>query len=240
MYGGPEKAAEQAINVYTGAGDVEDGIKGLELDMVLMRSYLKLDQHIRYSTDRISPLMVAVNMQRAEMVRVMLALGANAEERNEAGETPLMLAAKRGDTDTVKVLLMYGASALARDINGDTALIHAARMGEAETVELLRKPAMSLHHLYSPPHFKAFLWLTGAGMFSQDGEVSGEQMDQVREIVMSHKAIPLCKMNLDMVSINAALRLDRKLLGIRSHNTSPPPTSPASTQTTTSSVGAAQ
>jgi len=211
---GPERAAEQAINVYTGAGAAgEQSLKGLELDMILMRSYMKLDQRIRHSTDRNSPLMAAVGMRRADMVKVLCALGANIEERNAAGQTPLMLAAMKGDTAIVKMLLLYGASALARDVNGDTALIHAARKGEAAVVEMLRKPAMSLHHLYSPPHFKAFLWMTGAGMFSSDGEVSGEQMAQVREIVMTQKAIPLCKMNLDMVSINAAIRLDQLLGG---------------------------
>jgi len=35
--------------------------------------------------------------------------------------------------------------------------------------------------------------------------------ERVSEAVMDHRAVPLCKMNLDMVSINAALRLDTLL-----------------------------
>lgn len=85
-----------------------------------------------------------------------------------------MIAAKKGDTATVRVLLDHSASALARDKNGDTALLLAARKGQVETVELLRKPAVSLHHLYSPPHFKAFLWMTGT-----ETHLSDKASDQV-------------------------------------------------------------
>lgn len=203
-----ERTAEQVISAYTGAGEE---LNDLQLDMIMLRSYLKLDQRIRHSADRMSPLMAAVTSKKARIAKVLITLGANIEERNDQGQTPLMVSAMRGDSDTVKLLLANGASALARDVNGDTALIHAARVGEKAVVELLRKPAMSLHHLYSPPHFKAFLWMTGAGMFDHGQEVSGERLDQVREIVMTQKAIPLCKMNLDMVSLNAALRLDQLL-----------------------------
>lgn len=72
-----------------------------------------------------------------------------------------------------------------------------------EAVELLRKPAVSLHHLYSPPHFKAFLWMSGT-----ETSLSDTRADAVRAAVSELKAIPMCKMNLDMVSINAAMRLD--------------------------------
>jgi len=152
-----------------------------------------------------SALFAAVRMKRCDMVSSLLQLGANVEERDGKGRTPLMVAATKGDIETMKLLLLKGASALARDANGDTALLLAARGGQVASVELLRKPAVSLHHLYSPPHFKGFLWLSGGGA------TGGVTAEVVSEAVMQHKAVPLCKMNLDMVSINAALRLDTLL-----------------------------
>jgi len=154
-------------------------------------------------------------------------------------------------------------------MNGDTALILAAKEGHVKAVELLRKPAVALHHLYSPPHFKAFLWLTSSDLFSSEGDVSGEQAEQVslmrarifthacvncarmyvffggkyacirsikhntkacsqthtnytqvRDVVLTQACIPLCKLNIDMVSINASLRLDRLLLGLKGEDAS--------------------
>lgn len=100
--------------------------------------------------------------------------GLENRDRNLDGKTPLMVAASKGDTKMLKVLLQHGASALARDQHGDTALLLAARKGQVEAVEMLRKPAVSLHHLYSPPHFKAFLWMSGT-----ETSISSQCADQV-------------------------------------------------------------
>jgi len=201
-----DEAAQAAINIYSGASTEDEdqaAVKRLEFDMVMVRSHLNLDQHIRHKSSQMSALMAAVVMGRCDMATGLMMIGANVEERDLDGKTPLMVAASRGDIKMLEVLLQHGASALARDQHGDTALLLAAREGQVEAVEMLRKPAVSLHHLYSPPHFKAFLWMSGT-----ETSISSQRADQVRAAVSELKAIPLAKMNLDMVSINAAIRLD--------------------------------
>ena len=83
----------------------------------------------------ITPLYQAACEGHVEVVRVLLAHGANV---NVPGwEGPLHIAACEGHVEVVRVLLAHGANVDARDRKGSTALQFAASKGQVEVVELL-------------------------------------------------------------------------------------------------------
>ena len=84
-----------------------------------------------------TPLMGAACANHPELVALLLASGANLEQRNNHGATALMEAAKRPCSDTVRLLLSKGANVNAADPEGHTALIFAAYNGRNETVKIL-------------------------------------------------------------------------------------------------------
>src|SRR5581483_3693204 len=68
----------------------------------------------------------AVWNDRLEIVRLLLAAGADVNARNARGATPLMRARS---AEAVRLLLQAGADLAARDEAGSTALIEVAAMG---------------------------------------------------------------------------------------------------------------
>jgi uncharacterized protein len=72
-----------------------------------------------------------------EMVKSLIAKGANVNAKDEDGETALMGAAEKGHLEIVKLLLGKGAKVNAKNEEGVTALMGAAEKGYLEIVRLL-------------------------------------------------------------------------------------------------------
>ena len=91
-----------------------------------------------------SPLMNAVN--DLEMVRLLIASGAEVNQKNFRGATALMVAAGAGTPSVVRYLLEKGADVKARDREGNTVLAYAEERRELfdpsrrdEIIQVLRK-----------------------------------------------------------------------------------------------------
>jgi uncharacterized protein len=84
----------------------------------------------------------AVRADDLEMVRLLLAAGADVKAATREGVTPLSLAAVNGSVRMTEVLLEAGADANAVMPEGETVLMTAARTGRPEVIEtLLRRGA---------------------------------------------------------------------------------------------------
>ena len=82
-------------------------------------------------------LMLAAGTARADLVRALLAAGADVNAVNVRGGTALMYAATQGEPEIVAVLLSHGAMVNARAENGWTAVTLAAATGQADIVRQL-------------------------------------------------------------------------------------------------------
>jgi ankyrin repeat protein len=80
-------------------------------------------------------LLTAAILGNTGAVRVLLALGADANAKDEEGETSLMLAAQ--DVGAVRLLLAWGADVNAKDASGETPLLGAVREDALAVVRLL-------------------------------------------------------------------------------------------------------
>ena len=84
-----------------------------------------------------TPLIIASSHGRADLVRLLLEAGADANGRNVEGYTVLMQAAESGSVDVTHELLVAGADATAKVGDGATALYMAARAGQTRVVDEL-------------------------------------------------------------------------------------------------------
>ena len=100
----------------------------------LVRDLLALgaDADARY--DGQPALHTAVSWQRADVAKLLLAGGADANARGLGGSTPLSTAASLGRADLTRMLLNAGADARAVDSAGYTPLMNAAQFGAGLTV----------------------------------------------------------------------------------------------------------
>jgi ankyrin repeat protein len=88
-------------------------------------------------TEKEEALLFSSRNGHTEIVKILLANGANANAKDSDGFTPLMLAALKGYTDLARTLLGNGADVNAKDKDGGTALLRAAASGHTEIVKIL-------------------------------------------------------------------------------------------------------
>lgn len=76
-----------------------------------------------------------------EVMKILLAGGANPNVQNLQGDTPLICATKYagGKPATVKLLLEAGTDSTIKDDDGNTALDYAEKKGQKEAVAMLEK-----------------------------------------------------------------------------------------------------
>ena len=86
-----------------------------------------------------APLNMGCRNDRTEIVRLLLARGADPNKRNIIGVTALMLASMDDRTEIVRLLLASGADPHIQNKYGDTALMLASRKGHTEIVRLLKR-----------------------------------------------------------------------------------------------------
>jgi ankyrin repeat-rich membrane spanning protein len=79
----------------------------------------------------------AVAGARLDLVKWLLAQGADINYRGNQDRTPLFRAASRGNAEIVKLLLDHGAKVNLADRNGKTPLVIAAEKGHTNIVRLL-------------------------------------------------------------------------------------------------------
>ncbi len=79
----------------------------------------------------------AASYGHTEIIKELIAAGADVNVKNNDGETALMSAAIGGRTEVVKILIIAKADVNAQDNKGETALIEAAYCGHTEVVKML-------------------------------------------------------------------------------------------------------
>ncbi len=89
--------------------------------------------------DGATALIIAASTGQLDAIRMLLAIGANADAVDDQGQSALTHAVNFGRTDIVETLLAAGAKLDAPDHQGMTALFHAAFHANAPLVELLLK-----------------------------------------------------------------------------------------------------
>jgi len=88
-------------------------------------------------TEKEEGLLFSSENGHTEIVKILLANGADVNARDSDGLTPLMLAAQKGYTELVGTLLSKDANVNAKDKDGGTALLRAAVSGQTEIVKIL-------------------------------------------------------------------------------------------------------
>lgn len=102
---------------------------GLNINSILIE---KSKRKWRTSSDGLSPLMIAVTANRAEIVRFMLENGANVNLKNREGKTALNFSKS---SEISKLLIGHGASVEEKDENGRTSLHEAILNGKVDVVK---------------------------------------------------------------------------------------------------------
>ncbi|MEV0394979.1 ankyrin repeat domain-containing protein [Polymorphospora rubra] len=100
---------------------------------------LLIEAGARPGPDEEAPLIAAVMRSVAPAVlRLLLAYGADANQRRSDATPAIVVAARRGDHAAVDMLLQAGADVDARDGQGRTALMHAVERNERQVIAALR------------------------------------------------------------------------------------------------------
>lgn len=134
---GLASASEQSL-----AGRFASAIESGDLAAVkaLVEAGNPADTPMDYGEKDVTPLYRAAGKGRTDIVKYLIAKGANVNLRTrEWGHTPLSEAASNGFDDVVDVLLKAGADPRARDRNGYTAFAIAALEGQVDAAEALLK-----------------------------------------------------------------------------------------------------
>ena len=137
---GVEKRAGKVLRMLVGCpGDEE---KDLEIaEYYATRGKLEnVDEAVGMETGQ-TALMGAPGGGHLEIVKGLLAGGANKDKARDGGVTPLFIAAREGHIAAVEALLKVGADKDKAKDDGATPLFIAAQKGHEEIVELLQQAA---------------------------------------------------------------------------------------------------
>lgn len=85
------------------------------------------------------PIMMAVALEKYEVVKTLLESGTPPDSRNSEGITPLMLAALLNQTKIMSLLISYGADVNLHSSKGFCALVYATYAGSLEAIKLLQQ-----------------------------------------------------------------------------------------------------
>jgi len=123
---------------------LESGLTALDLSArqgdcenvnVLLQAGAKLYSRTRFASSK--PLISAVMGGSMEMIKYLVTVGADVNERNSYGETPLMIAAKAGSVEMVQLLVRMGADVSAVSIDGANAADYAISKGHMPIADAL-------------------------------------------------------------------------------------------------------
>src|SRR5689334_24670599 len=125
-----------AFTALLPAADTRLADAAMNGDRAVVKSLLQ--QHVDVNTpqgDGTTALHWAAFRDDLDMVKMLLAAGANAKAATREGAiTPLLMACTNGNTSIIDLLLKAGADANTTNANGTTALMTAAAAGSADAV----------------------------------------------------------------------------------------------------------
>lgn len=104
----------------------------LEGNLAALRALVEKDPSLLHcqGKNNNTPLHYAVNAGQVNVVRWLLAKGANPNAINTQQQTPLHIAAYKGNIEILQALLTMGAVPKARDIAGNTAVVYSAQFNQ--------------------------------------------------------------------------------------------------------------
>jgi ankyrin repeat protein len=129
-----ESCADAEVKAMCDSIGKEDAIIKLLLEKGASIPILKA---IGSTTSLEGRLETAISLGEENVVRLLLFMGADVEERGMYNMTPLLRAAFKGRLTIVKILVEAGADMKARDKDGWTVLHCAAHGGDVELVQFL-------------------------------------------------------------------------------------------------------
>ena len=88
-------------------------------------------------SDGVTVLMLAAEAGNVDIVKMLLAAGANVNAKDFDGDAVLVWAMGEGHVDVVEVLLAAGADVNAKNNDGDTVLMQAVGAGHIDVIKLL-------------------------------------------------------------------------------------------------------
>ncbi len=118
---------QDVLNKYTSIGNNHDGNGGGNF------GHNNIDTNQNLSAKFID----AVNSNDIQLVKRLLARGANINQKSQFGSTPLISAVTRNHIEMVRFLLAQGANKSIMNTNGLTALTIATRGNKVQIVKLL-------------------------------------------------------------------------------------------------------
>ncbi|HML19725.1 MAG TPA: ankyrin repeat domain-containing protein [Candidatus Dependentiae bacterium] len=146
LYVAIKKAQPEIVQVLIQAGaDLTgkycEGIRAIDLaideNIAKYISTAMGSTHSVFNSTDIPPLHRAVDNERMDEIKALIANGANIDAQDYSKMTPLHLAAFNGYADVVKLLIDLGANIESRDGTNCTPLHVAASSGHLETVKIL-------------------------------------------------------------------------------------------------------
>ena len=90
-------------------------------------------------------VLYAAGHRQYDLLRSLIAKGADVNMAGEKGITPLIMAVMRNDVKCVNILLKAGADVNKGDFYSDTALMWAARTGHTKCLEILIKSGVDVN-----------------------------------------------------------------------------------------------
>ena len=121
-------------------------------DLAQVRRLLDAGAHLESRGDtqysrNVTPVLAATQGKHVEVVRLLIARGANVNAQDEQQDSAFLLASASGYTDIVRATLAAGADLASTNRYGGTALIPACHHGHVETVRLLLGTAIAVDHV---------------------------------------------------------------------------------------------